>query len=189
MKTTKMTQMMILLVIAAIAVLALGAVAYAAPQPATESLKANVAQSAKLHASDTAVLGQADPAGTDAASDPTDGDLGSEPEADAPDTPHDGTEGDGPEAVPAGEPTTMPLEPAPHAEEETQPPISVLVTESVPPTRSVETTPPPHRHTYRRHLAFTGGDQVLYLIAGALIIAAAGAVLLIGRARKQNREF
>ena len=178
----KATKMMVLMVAAAIAILAFGAVAYAAPQPGEGSgvLKANLVHEMQ---DSPAVIGDAAAITTQSAepgtaSDPTDGDVGDEGHA-----------------APAGDETTIGTPPGGEeaSTDETQPPVSVLVTQSVPPTRTTETTtPPPVRHPRqprRPHLAYTGGDQAMYLAGGALILMAAVAVLLIARPKKHENQF
>ena len=90
-----------------------------------------------------------------------------------------GSEGD------AGDPEDEATVPETHetkpSAEPTQPPILVVST-----TPSHEATPTyiPHRD----HLAFTGGAEVAYLLSGALIIAAAAGILILGRSQKQGQR-
>jgi len=193
MKAHKTTiKMMALMAAVAIVLLAMATVAFAAPQPVgiDESIRLQM-ESPTAHelVHELAIVGsateieQADPPNEQGHADATDdgGDEAAQPD-EFEDLP-DGSEGDAGEeaddpsenAVPETSHDTTP------SVEESQPPITVVTT-----TVPGETThhEPPHRD----HLAFTGGDQVAYLLGGALIIMLAAGAFFLGRGKQQDAQ-
>ena len=169
------TKSLIALAAIATAILAMSAVALAAP-PTLDAAKHAalvndvVAAPEVLDAArNTAVAGQVV------------GDAGAADAGDAGQPAGDQSSGSGPAAGQSGD------QQPPISVEQTSPPATHEV------TRTVETTPTPHepRHpsrTRRPHLAYTGGDAGMWLIAGAIIAAFAAVVFMTGRRPQEARS-
>ncbi len=186
MKANKtMLKMMVLVALSTIAFLSLATAAFAAQPPAgaletakpyeLDATKLEIASPAKpefeyraIQDSALEVIGAAEPVEEHVAQPDEFEDLPAGSEGDVGDVP-DATDE---KLVPVHQTEQPSTEP-------TNPPILVRVTE-----QSHDDTP-----TYipsRDHLAFTGGPQVAYLLAGALIIALAAGMFFLGRKQAQQ---
>jgi len=188
MKANKtMIKMMVLVALSTIAFLSLATAAFAAQPPAgaLEIVQSQKQSAVELMKASDFVIGAAEeiePADGPAATDPTDGVNPDEHVADADefeDLPA-GSEGDVGDIPEEADEKLVPVHQTENpSTEPTNPPVFVRTTE-----QSHDDTP-----TYipsRDHLAFTGGPQVAYLLAGALIIALAAGMFFLGRKQAQQ---